>query len=252
MIAKSKEGEDHLVNLKRLFGHLEKYKIRLNPAKCTFSVKSGKLLGFVVSEKGIEVDPDKVKAIMELPPPSTVRESILHEEHSKWRCQLTEYDIEYVSRTSVKGQAIANHLAKFPVDDDPPINSDFPDEEILQVNDEEKTLGWKMYFDGAVNSIGSGIGAVLISPEGRHFPIAAKINFPCTNNTSSTCCKPANSLPLLIAMTEELSDVLQRTFSLVARLSTTVHLMPYYYSVSTRMRHNASWKKCKREIADHT
>ncbi|PKI70963.1 hypothetical protein CRG98_008637 [Punica granatum] len=45
MIAKSKEGEDHL---------------------------SGKLLGFVVSEKGIEVDPDKVKAIMELPSPSTV------------------------------------------------------------------------------------------------------------------------------------------------------------------------------------
>ncbi|PKI71947.1 hypothetical protein CRG98_007630 [Punica granatum] len=74
MIAKSKEGEDHLVNLKRLFNRLKKYKLRLNPAKCTFGVKLGKLLGFVVSEKGIEVDLDKVKAIMELPPPSTVRE----------------------------------------------------------------------------------------------------------------------------------------------------------------------------------
>ncbi|PKI50521.1 hypothetical protein CRG98_029075 [Punica granatum] len=75
MIAKSKEGEDHLVNLKWLFERLKKYKLRLNLAKCTFGVKSGKLLGFVVSEKGIEVDPDKVKAIMELPPPSTVREN---------------------------------------------------------------------------------------------------------------------------------------------------------------------------------
>ncbi|PKI72255.1 hypothetical protein CRG98_007329, partial [Punica granatum] len=74
MIAKSKEGEYHLVNLKRLFDRLRKYKLRLNPAKCTFGVKSGKFLGFVVSEKGIEVDPDKAKAIMELPPPSTVRE----------------------------------------------------------------------------------------------------------------------------------------------------------------------------------
>ncbi|PKI69602.1 hypothetical protein CRG98_010015 [Punica granatum] len=74
MIAKSKEGEDHLVNLKRLFDRLRKYKLRLNPAKCTVGVKSGKLLGFVVSKKGIEVDPDKVKAIMELPPLSTVRE----------------------------------------------------------------------------------------------------------------------------------------------------------------------------------
>ncbi|PKI70913.1 hypothetical protein CRG98_008708, partial [Punica granatum] len=74
MIAKSKEGEDHLVNLKRLFDRLKEYKLRLNSAKCTFGARSGKLLGFVVSERGIEVDPDIVKAIKELPPPSTVRE----------------------------------------------------------------------------------------------------------------------------------------------------------------------------------
>ncbi|PKI78942.1 hypothetical protein CRG98_000654 [Punica granatum] len=74
MIAKSREGEDHLVNLERLFDRLKKYKLRLNPTKCTFSVRSGKLLGFVVSERGMEVDPDKVKAIRELPPPSSVRE----------------------------------------------------------------------------------------------------------------------------------------------------------------------------------
>ncbi|PKI76878.1 hypothetical protein CRG98_002665 [Punica granatum] len=72
MIAKSKEGEDHLISLKRLFDRLKEYKLRLNPTKCTFGARSGKLLGFVVSERGIEVDPDKVKAIKELPPPSTV------------------------------------------------------------------------------------------------------------------------------------------------------------------------------------
>ncbi|PKI71427.1 hypothetical protein CRG98_008178 [Punica granatum] len=75
MIAKSKEGEDHLVNLKRLFDRLKEYKLRLNPAKCTFGARSGKLLGFVVSERGIEVDPNKVKAIRELPPSSSVRET---------------------------------------------------------------------------------------------------------------------------------------------------------------------------------
>ncbi|PKI59761.1 hypothetical protein CRG98_019864 [Punica granatum] len=103
---------------------------------------------------------------------------------AKWHCQLMEYDIEYVSRTSVKGQAIADHLAEFPIVDDTPIDSDFPDEGILQVSDEEETPGWKMYFDGAVNSTGSGIGAVVISPEGRHFPVASKIDFPCTNNVA--------------------------------------------------------------------
>ncbi|PKI75983.1 hypothetical protein CRG98_003641, partial [Punica granatum] len=101
---------------------------------------------------------------------------------AKWRCQLTEYDIEYVSRTSVKGQAITDHLAEFPIDDDTPINSDFPDEEILQLSDEEENLEWKMYFDGTINSTGSGIGTVMISPERCHFSVAAKIDFPYTNN----------------------------------------------------------------------
>ncbi|PKI11110.1 hypothetical protein CRG98_049571, partial [Punica granatum] len=101
---------------------------------------------------------------------------------AKWRCQLAEYDIEYVSRTSVKGQAIADHLAEFPIVNDTPINSDFPDEGILQMSGQEEITRWKMYFDGAVNSTGSGIDAVLISSEGRHFPVATKIDFPCTNN----------------------------------------------------------------------
>ena len=63
IIAKSKEGENHVQILKKLFERLRKYKLRLNPTKCSFGVKSGKLLGFMVSDKGIEVDPDKVKAI---------------------------------------------------------------------------------------------------------------------------------------------------------------------------------------------
>ena len=48
--------------------------MRLNPNKCTFRVRSGKLLGFIVSEKGIEVDPAKVKAIQEMPEPKTEKE----------------------------------------------------------------------------------------------------------------------------------------------------------------------------------
>ncbi|PKI66545.1 hypothetical protein CRG98_013072, partial [Punica granatum] len=227
MIAKSKEGEDHLVNLKRLFDRLKEYKLRLNPAKCTFGTRSGKLLGFVVSERGIEVDPDKVKAIKELLLPSSVREvrgflgrlnyiarfianltdkcqllfRLLYKNAAiEWNeeCQkafdtikaylvqppLTEYDIEYVSRTSVKGQAIADHLAEFPIEDNTPIDPKFPDEGILQVDDEGEKPEWKIYFDGAVNSIGSGIGAVPISPDGRYYPVAAKIDFPCTNNVA--------------------------------------------------------------------
>ncbi|RDX78073.1 hypothetical protein CR513_41702, partial [Mucuna pruriens] len=74
MIVKSKSPEQHVDDLRKLFERLRKYKLRLNPAKCTFSVKSGKLLGFIVNERGIEVDPDKVKAIREMPGPKTKTE----------------------------------------------------------------------------------------------------------------------------------------------------------------------------------
>ena len=63
MIARSQTEEYHLDHLQKLFERLKKYKLRLNPNKCTFGVRSCKLLGFVVSNKGIEVDHAKVKAI---------------------------------------------------------------------------------------------------------------------------------------------------------------------------------------------
>jgi len=74
MIAKSHSEEDHLVDLLKLFQRLRKFRLRLNPNKCTFGVRSGKLLGFIVSQKGIEVDPDKVRAIQEMPAPKTEKQ----------------------------------------------------------------------------------------------------------------------------------------------------------------------------------
>ena len=43
---------------------------------------------------------------------------------------------------------------------------------------------WKMYFDGATNQNGSGIGVLLISPKGTHIPFFGRLNFPATNNTT--------------------------------------------------------------------
>ena len=74
MIAKSQTEEGHIEDLLKLFQRLRKYRLRLNPNKCTFVVRSGKLLGFIVNQKGIEVDPNKVKAIQEMPAPRTKKQ----------------------------------------------------------------------------------------------------------------------------------------------------------------------------------
>ena len=67
MIVKSQGEDDHVVNLKKMFERLRKFQLKLNPAKCIFGATFEKLLGFVVSKKGIEIDPDKVRAIKDLP-----------------------------------------------------------------------------------------------------------------------------------------------------------------------------------------
>lgn len=339
MIAKSQKGEDHVTNLRKLFERLRKYQLKLNPAKCTFGVKSGKLLGFIVSERGIEVDPDKIKAIKNLAPPNTqkevrsflgrlnyiarfisqltskcdpifrllkknnpgewnedcqeafdrikeylsnppvlmppmagkplvlyltvqensmgcvlgqvdetgkkeqaiyylskkltdyesrysqlekmccalawtarrLRQYMLY--HTTWliskldplkylfekpslsgrvaRCQvmLSEYDIVYVSQKAIKGSAVADFLADRASADFEPMKLDFPDEDLMAVmnvgNDESEVTGsWKMFFDGASNALGHGIGAVLISPGGDYIPCTAKLNFFSTNNVA--------------------------------------------------------------------
>ncbi|XP_012487958.1 uncharacterized protein LOC105801172 [Gossypium raimondii] len=74
MIAKSRTEKEHVQVLRKLFLRLRKFQLKLNPAKYTFGARLGKLLGFMVSKKGIEIDPDKVKFIQELPPPRTQKE----------------------------------------------------------------------------------------------------------------------------------------------------------------------------------
>ena len=74
MMVKFPTREGHFEVLDKFLVRAEKYNLILNPKKCIFRVTSGKLLGHIVSQRGIEVDPDKVKAIREMPLPKTEKE----------------------------------------------------------------------------------------------------------------------------------------------------------------------------------
>ena len=73
MLVKSLRENDHLNNLQETFNTLRSYNMKLNPSKCIFGVITGKFLGFMVSQRGIEVNPEKVQAILELEPPRTLK-----------------------------------------------------------------------------------------------------------------------------------------------------------------------------------
>ncbi|RVW88228.1 Retrovirus-related Pol polyprotein from transposon 297 [Vitis vinifera] len=174
--------------------------------RCTFGVTYGKLLGHIVSECGIEVDPENIRAILDMPAPRTEREirgfldmalgcmlaqlddsrkeraiyylskRMLEYEYryimierlylalvwatKRLRHYVTEYSILLVSRLDTLRYlfdrlVLTDHLASLPVSDDRPIDDDFLNEQFVSVTN---ITGWSLYFDGAANQSGFGIG----------------------------------------------------------------------------------------------
>ena len=73
-VVKSKVVSEHVGDLRDIFEILRKHKLCLNASKCSFGVGSGKFLGYMVIHRGIEVNPDQVKAINSLQPPRNPKE----------------------------------------------------------------------------------------------------------------------------------------------------------------------------------
>ena len=65
----SKKREEHIFHLRQIFDRCRKYGISLNLKKCVFAVLEGKLLGHIISKKGISIDPKRIKAIAQIPFP---------------------------------------------------------------------------------------------------------------------------------------------------------------------------------------
>ncbi|XP_064997182.1 uncharacterized protein LOC135632503 [Musa acuminata AAA Group] len=298
MIVKSQEARTHLADLAEAFATLRKFGMRLNPTKCAFDVTSGKFLGFIVHERGIDANPEKVQAIINMQSPRTIKDlqqlngrlvalsrfltrsgdrclpffkalknlknfqwtseseeafkqmkqhlaglprlasispgeklglylaasphavsSVLTRESSGQQLpiyyvshvlsrpeeryppiekltlalvlsarklrpyfqahpmevitdqplwQLGEHDIRYVPRTAIKAQAVADFIAK-----------------LTQIEDkdlEQTPEAWTLYVDGSASSRGTGVGLVLLAPDGRSFERSLRFGFKATNN----------------------------------------------------------------------
>ena len=74
MMVKSTIAELHIAHLSEAFQILRNYNMKLNQAKCAFGVSARKFLGFIVNHRGIEANPDKIKAVLDMPSPSGIKE----------------------------------------------------------------------------------------------------------------------------------------------------------------------------------
>src|SRR5215216_1797786 len=73
IVIKTREAKILIDDLRETFDNLDRYKINLNPEKCAFGVPSGQLLGYFISQRGIEANPKKIRAIMALEKPKNLK-----------------------------------------------------------------------------------------------------------------------------------------------------------------------------------
>ncbi|XP_074324061.1 uncharacterized protein LOC141660983 [Apium graveolens] len=163
MLVKSLSKADHISHLGEAFEVLRHHKMMLNPIKCAFRAGSGKFLGHMVSKRGIEAKPDKIKAILDMEPTCSIKDiqkltgriaargsSKASGRLIKWEIELGEFDIKYKPRTAIKAQALVDFVVE------------------CTINDQK--------IEGARDSL------VLQSLNGFIIEYALKLDFPTTNN----------------------------------------------------------------------
>jgi len=104
---------------------------------------------------------------------------------ARWQVLLSKFDIVYVTQKAIKGSALADYLAQQPLNDYQPMHPEFPDEDIMALFEEKLDKDrdkWIVWFDGASNVLGHGVGAALVSPNNQCIPFTARLGFDCTNN----------------------------------------------------------------------
>ncbi|KAL2232807.1 UNVERIFIED_CONTAM: Ribonuclease HI [Sesamum indicum] len=105
MLVKSKRSQDHLKHLEQAFSIMRSYGMKLNPDKCTFGVGAGKFLGYMVSERGIEANPEKIQAIMSLRSPTTIKD--VKSKNFKWS-EECEKALQELKEHLTKSPLLAN------------------------------------------------------------------------------------------------------------------------------------------------
>jgi len=74
MVVTSQERSQHVSDLEEIFAIIAKYRLKLNPEKCVFGVEAGKFLGFLLTERGIEANPEKCATILAMRSLASVKE----------------------------------------------------------------------------------------------------------------------------------------------------------------------------------
>ncbi|GKV42709.1 hypothetical protein SLEP1_g50088 [Rubroshorea leprosula] len=158
VVVKSHGEADHLVQLRKAFERMRQHGLKMNPLKCAFGVSAGNFLGYLVHERGLEVDKNKARAVIEAKPPQNKKEL------QRFLGQVN-FLRRFISNLARKTRVFSPLLKlKFEAD-----------------------FKWEEHHQFAFDMIKctetmSGAGVVIISPSGLKTQMSFQLDFDCTNN----------------------------------------------------------------------
>nr|KYP55588.1 Retrovirus-related Pol polyprotein from transposon opus [Cajanus cajan] len=197
MVVKSDSVSHHFADLQESFDTLARYQLKLNPAKCSFGVQAGKFLGFLLTHRGIEANPDKCSAIINMRSPAIVKEvqqlagrmaSLSHKV-----LQGAEVRYQKIEKLAFTILVTARKLKHYFQSYEMVIQTDYPISQVLQKLDlagrmmkwsiELSELAIKYEPRGAIKAqVGSGAGIVLEGPGGILLEQSLHFEFRASNN----------------------------------------------------------------------
>nr|XP_010942832.1 uncharacterized protein LOC105060721 [Elaeis guineensis] len=166
MLLKSRTTPDHIADLQETFNTLHRFQMKLNLAKCAFEVTTSKFFRFMISQRGIETNPKKIKVILEMMPSRTIEE-VQH---------LTDFILEC---TIPNGQS--SEAGEDPKGGESSKAGESSRNEEVDAKSDPKEL-WTLHVDGSSNASRVGVELSFTSSEGDIVGYALRFDFSATNN----------------------------------------------------------------------
>ncbi|KAM2778465.1 hypothetical protein COP1_013842 [Malus domestica] len=216
IMVNGKQRSDHIHNLAETFNILRKYKIKLNPTKCTFGVSLGRFLGYLVTQRGTEAHPKQIQAILKMKSPTTLKEiqsltgraaalnrflsrstdqckpffkAIKRAQQDKWdeECEKAfQYLKKYLTSPPLLSKPkAAEDLYIYQVVSKVEVSSalipEATEHTLAMLAPSSKNF-WHLHINGASNYKGSGAGVVLVTPDGSMLEQVITLGFKASNN----------------------------------------------------------------------
>ncbi|KAK1608488.1 hypothetical protein QYE76_032161 [Lolium multiflorum] len=183
VVITTKKGSSLIDDLKETLDNLDKFCLKLNPAKYSFGVPAGELLGYLVSARGIETNPEKIQAIVTMRKPTKLKEI----QQLTGRVVALSRFVARLGEKALPFYALIKQGEKFEWNEEAYKAFEHIKQwmELQNTGPPDLSSTWLMNFDGPKRLEGAGAGVILVSPQGDKMKYILRMTFPNGSNNKA-------------------------------------------------------------------